>query len=186
MTSIPRVQAAATTFIVLLRGVNVSGANRVPMAELKAALAKAGYGDVRTYINSGNAVMTGTGTAGAVETEVEGILARRFKVDVPVMVRTAKHWATFAAGNPFPDAPGNLLYLGLAKAKPKADVVAALAKYAAKDDRIERVGEGLWIWFAEGAGKSRITSTVLDRTAGSPVTLRNWNTVQRLAALAKA
>src|SRR5688572_27303684 len=122
---------APTTFIVLLRGVNVSGANRVPMPELKAALARAGYGDVRTYINSGNAVMTGAGRPADVEADVEALLATRFKVEVPVLVRTAAQWARLVAANPFPDAPGNLLYLGLSKSRPKADAADALRRYAA-------------------------------------------------------
>ena len=169
-----------TTFIVLLRAVNVGGHNRVSMPKLKAGLTKAGYQGVRTYINSGNVVLQGTGPAAAVEREVEALLAKRFKVEVPVLVRTAEQWAKHAAANPFPDAPGNILYLGLSKSKPKSDAMPSLQKYAAPDDRLKVVGEGLWIAFSTGAGKSKVTPTVLDKAMGSPVTMRNWNTVQKL------
>lgn len=173
-----------TTYIVLLRAVNVGGNNRVSMSDLKAHLAKAGHEDVRTYINSGNVVLRSDATAAALEKQVEALLARRFQVEVPVLVRAAAQWAKHVEGNPFPDAPGNTLYLGLSKSKPKADAVDAMQTYAAKDDRIKLVGDGLWIAFSTGAGKSRITPSVLDRAAGSPMTLRNWNTVQKLHELA--
>lgn len=173
-----------TPFVVLLRAVNVGPNNRVPMAELKAALTKAGYGDVRTYINSGNAVVEGTGTTAAVEKAVEALLVKRFKVEVPVLVRTADQWAKIAAANPFPDAAGNTLYLGVSKKAPKAGVLAPLEERAAKGDRIRLVGEGLWIAFAEGMGRSKITPPVLDKAMGSPVTMRNWNTVRKLDEMA--
>lgn len=169
-----------TTYIVLLRAVNVGGNNRVPMPELKTHLTKAGHEDVRTYINSGNVVLESSVTAAALEKDVEAILVKRFKVEVPVLVRTAAQWAKHAASNPFSDAPGNILYLGLSKSKPKSDAVSTVLKYAAPDDRIQLVGEGLWVAFSTGAGQSKITPSLLDRAAGSPMTLRNWNTVQKL------
>ena len=175
-----------TTYIVLLRAVNVGGNNRVAMADLKAHLTKAGHDDVRTYINSGNVVLGSSKTAAVLEKEVEDLLVKRFKVEVPVLVRSASQWSKLAASYPFPDAVAGFTYLGLAKSKPKADVIAALGKYAAKEDRLQLVGEGLWIAYSTGAGKSKITPSVLDRAAGSPMTLRNWNTVRKLDEMAKA
>jgi uncharacterized protein (DUF1697 family) len=53
---------------------------------------------------------------------------------------------------------------------------------AADGERIERVGDALWIHYPRGAGRSKLTPALFDRSAGSPVTARNWNTVLELAA----
>lgn len=176
----------SSTFIILLRGVNVSGANRVPMAELKAALEKAGYANARTYLNSGNAVVEGKGTAAALEAKVEALIAKEFKVNVPVVVRTAEQWPAYVKGNPFPKGEAKAVMLGLTKSAPAATCATAIAERAAAGEQVKVVGDGVWIHFAAGVGKSKLTPAFLDKAAGSPLTMRNWNTVQALGELAKA
>jgi uncharacterized protein (DUF1697 family) len=173
-----------TTFIVLLRGVNVSGANRVPMAQLKAALEKAGLRDPRTYLNSGNAVVEGKGTASALEAKVEALLVNEFKVDVAVVVRTREQWLPYLAGNPFPKAEAKAVMLGLSKAHPVAGCAKAIQERAANGEQVKVVDDAVWIHFAAGVGKSKLTPAFLDKAAGSPLTMRNWNTVQALGELA--
>ena len=176
-----------TTFIVLLRGVNVGGNNKVPMAELRAACEKAGFAKARTYVNSGNLVMEGKGTAASVEATVEGILAKRFKVDVPVVARTAVQWSAYAKGHPFPkDALPQFVQLGLTKSPPLAGCAKAITERAADGEQVKVIGDAVWIHFAQGVGKSKVSPAFLDKAAGSPLTMRNWNTVQELGKLAQA
>lgn len=173
-----------TTYIALLRGVNVVGSNRVAMADLRAACSKAGFANVRTYVNSGNLVLVDGGKAAEVEARLEAVLAG-LGVAVPVLVRTAAQWARYAQGNPFPDAQPNFLHLCLAKAKPKAGAADALRQRAAGGERIAAVGDAIWVDYASGVGRSKVSPAALDRAAGSPVTARNWNTVRRLGELAR-
>lgn len=174
-----------TTFIVLLRGVNVGGNNRVPMAGLRAAAEKAGFTNARTYVNSGNLVVDGKGTAASVEKAIEALLAKQFKVGVPVVVRTAAEWSAYL-GNPFPKGEAKAVQLGLSKSPPAPGCVKAIQERAAAGEEVRVVGDAVWIHFGGGVGKSKLTPSFLDKAAGSPLTLRNWNTVQELAALAGA
>lgn len=173
-----------TTFIVLLRGVNVGGNNRVPMADLCAACEKAGFREARTYINSGNLVFEGKGTVPSIEQVVEELLAKHFKVSVPVVARTAAQWPAYLRGNPFPDAEPKTVQLGLSKSPPAKGCATAIAERATAGERVQVVGDAVWVQFAQGVGKSKLSPAFLDKAAGSPLTLRNWNTVQELAKLA--
>lgn len=174
------------TFVALLRGINVGGHHKVPMAPLRRACEAAGLENVRTYVQSGNLVFDGSGEPTKLEVLLEGLVLDAFEVDVPVLVRSAGAWREIAASNPFPRAGRErpaLLHLALAKVEPAAGAVDALRGRAASGERIERVGDAFWIDYPSGAGRSKLTPAVLDRAAGSSVTARNFNTVQRLVEL---
>src|SRR5690349_2804550 len=99
-----------TTYLVLFRGINVGGKNKVPMAELKALLTELGYQDVRTYIQSGNAVVRSNETAETIARKIEGALPTRFKLDselVRVLVLSREELETVIARRPkgFGDYP---------------------------------------------------------------------------------
>ncbi len=178
-----------TTFIALLRGINVTGHNRIPMVELRELCSGLGYGDVQTYIQSGNVVFTGRGGAPGVESSLEHAIEKRFGLTIPVIVRTAEQWPAYLKGNPFPalsEREPNHVLMGLSKARPAKGAVAALRERAAAGEQIEMVGDALWIHFAGGVGRSKLSPAVLDRLVGSSVTARNWRTVQQLASMAKA
>ena len=85
------------TLIALLRAVNVGG-RKVGMAELREACEAGGFSDVRTYIASGNLVVSGP--AATAEARLEALIARRFEIEVPVIVRTPSQWAGYVSGNP--------------------------------------------------------------------------------------
>ncbi len=180
------------TLIALLRGINVSGRNRVPMADLRALCDRLGYGDVRTYVNSGNVVFTtagdGPSPTAAVEARLEAGIVDTFGLEIPVVVRTATQWPDYLAANPFPEASAadpHLVLLGLSKAPPVAGAVEALRARATAGERIDAVGDGIWFHYAAGVGGSKLSPAVIDRAVGSPLTARNWNTVRRLAEIAE-
>ena len=78
--------------VALLRGINVGGNKKVPMAELRALGEKLGWRQVATYIQSGNVVFAGGGGAAAAERALEQAIEKRFGFPVPVVVRTAAQW----------------------------------------------------------------------------------------------
>lgn len=175
-----------TQYVALVRGINVGATRKLPMAELRAACGEAGFADVATYIQSGNIVLTSDASAAEVAERLQALIADRFKLDVPVIVRTGAEWKRYAAGSAFPDAEAErpkLLHLCLS-AKPLNDgVVEALTARATAKERISTKDDALWIDFGESVGTSKLTPTLLDKAAGSPVTARNWNTVLALAAM---
>jgi uncharacterized protein (DUF1697 family) len=176
-----------TCFIALLRGINVGGNRKIPMAELRELCGELGFEDVQSYIQSGNLVFTASGKADAVEARLEKAIEKRFGFAVDVIVRTAAQWPAYVKGNPLPEASEKepqLVHLALSKSPPKKDAVAALRERATTGERIEAAGEAIWIHFAGGVARSKLSPTVFDRLVGSPVTARNWRTVQKLAELA--
>ncbi len=174
--------------IALIRGINVGSNRKLPMAELRAACAEEGLGEVRTYIQSGNLVLDGGDPAG-VEAALEKLIADRFGLDVPVVVRTAAQWATLIATCPFPaeaEAAPQFLHLLVCKAPPAAGTVEALAARAQHGEAIAQCGDDLAIHFAGGVGPSKLVPNLIDRLVGAPATARNWKTVQALDAMARA
>lgn len=177
-----------TLFIALLRGINVGGHNKIAMTELRRLCEELGFGSVQSYIQSGNLVFSAPGGAPAIEAELERTIAKQLGLTIDLIVRPAAGWQELAQGCPFPEAEAepNRVMLGLSKRPPRPDAVAALRERAQADERIEGAREALWFYFGSGAGRSKLTPAVLDRLVGSPVTLRNLRTVQKLAQMASA
>lgn len=159
------------------------------MPELRAVGDLLGLADVQTYIQSGNLVFAADGPPPVVERTLEAAIAERFGAPIPVILRTAREWRGFLDANPFPEASAsepNLVMLALSKAPLAEGAAAALQGRAAAGERVQEAGGGLWIHFAGGSARSKITPAVLDRLAGSSVTTRNWRTVVRLGELLEA
>lgn len=177
-----------TDFIVLLRGINVGGHKKVPMAELRALAGELGFGDVRTYIQSGNLLFSSDFSSEVVEADLEAALQRRFGFPVDAVVRTVEQWRVYAAGSAFPEAAAerpHLVMLGLSRRPPHPDAEGRLQAAAAAGERVVCRGDAVWFDFAGGSARSKLTPALLERAAGSPVTTRNWRTVLKLAELAQ-
>jgi uncharacterized protein (DUF1697 family) len=178
-----------TTFIALLRGINVGGHKKIAMAELRALCADCGCASVQSYIQSGNLVFASPGAEAAIAADLEAAIAARFGFAVDVLVRSAQKWPTLRKGNPFPQATAtepNLVLMALAKRSPHKEAVAALREHARSGERIESAGEAIWFHFPQGVARSKLSPALIDRLVGSPVTARNVRTVDKLAELAAA
>jgi len=169
----------------LLRGINVGGHRKVPMARLKALAQRIGLAEPRTYVASGNLVFSAEAKAAEVEAMLEQAIADEFGFAVDVIVRDGADWAALAAGNPFPEesaASPNLVMMTIGK-RPATDAdVAALRPKAAPNERVERRGEALWLWFGNGAGRSKLATG----STKEIWTTRNWRTVETLREMASA
>ncbi len=174
-----------TSRIALLRGINVGGNRKLPMADLRALAAEMGLANARTYVASGNLVFDSEDSPAALEKKLEAAIEGRFGFAVDVIVRTGKEWAAAADSNPFPEesrAAPNLVMIVVGKQPPDEDAVAALRARAGPNEKVERVGEAIWIWFGDGAGRSKLGTG--PRTG--VWTSRNWRTVQALREMADA
>jgi uncharacterized protein (DUF1697 family) len=175
--------------IALLRAVNVGGRS-VAMAELRTMLAELGCGNPRTLLQSGNAVFAlklRTSPA-AVEAKLEAEALRRFGMTVAFMLRSAAEWDAIIARNPFPAAakndPAHLLLMAL-KGAPSAAAIKALRDGYNGPETIHVSGHDAYLIYPEGIGRSKLTNALIERRLGVAGTARNWNTVLKLAALAK-
>ena len=174
-----------TTFIALLRGINVGGNRMVAMGELRDLCREAGLADVRSYVNSGNLVFTGTGKPEEQEKRIEAAIEKHYGFAVDVMVRNAHDWSAYVRGNPFPELAEkhpNFVMLLVPKQPLSADAVASLRDKAVGEERVEKVGDVVWIYYANGAGRSKLAAAKPGRI---PVTARNWRTVLKLEEMAK-
>ena len=172
-----------SAYVALLRGINVSGKHKIPMAELRSTCAEAGCEGVSTYIQSGNVVFTSNMTSQALEKGLEKAIEQAFDFTVPVIVRTASSWQRYVTGNPFPSEAkreANWVLLCLSKHPPKATAASDLQQRATQGERVVKRGDAIWIHYASGIARSKLSPTVLDRHMASSVTTRNWRTVLKL------
>jgi uncharacterized protein (DUF1697 family) len=176
-----------TTHIALLRAVNLGAHNAVAMADLRDFLARLGFTDPRTLLQSGNAVFRGGKQTTAVERLLEKEAAARLGLETDFFVRTAAEWHALIAANPFPAEakrdPSHLLLMCL-KAAPPPEAVAALQGSIAGRELVRAVGRQAYVVYPDGIGRSRLTNAVIEKRLGTRSTGRNWNTVLKLAALA--
>lgn len=175
-----------TRYVALIRGINVGGKNVIPMAELRAALTGAGYDDVGTYIQSGNVLLSSAASARGLETALEGLLADRFGVVAPVVVRSHRRLRAVVSGAPagFGSRP-DTFHSDVVFLKAPLSVPAAMAAVRCRDGVDQAwAGPGV-VYFARLSARraqSRMTAVV-----GTPeyrmMTIRNWATTTRLLAL---
>lgn len=177
-----------TTYIGLLRAINLAGRNSVAMADLREMLSGLGFTDARSLLQSGNVLFRSRPrTTPQLERLVEAELRTQLAVETDFMVRTADEWDEVVARNPFRKEaerdPGHLLVFFLKDATDAASVKALQA--AINGPEIVR-GDGrqAYIVYPDGVGRSRLTSALMEKKLGTRGTGRNWNTVLKLHALA--
>ena len=174
------VATGTTRCIVLLRGVNVGAHNRIAMPDLRATLEQVGCTGVRTYVQSGNAVVDWDGTAAELEAATAAALAQR-ALPVPVMVRTAHELDRVVAASPWSDLDPKLFHVAFLSGDPDPAAVAAIDHEALLPERVVVGDRVLYLDHAEGVHRSRGLARL---RLGVDATARNWRTVTALRELA--
>jgi uncharacterized protein (DUF1697 family) len=167
-----------TRWVALLRGVNVGGHRRVPMADLRAGLTGAGLVDVATYLQSGNAVFSGGPDDEAdLAALVQSVVLSSCGVDAEVVVRTGGELADVVARVPWPArvSEPTMLQVLFLSAVPAAVRIA----HVGDDEQVQADGREVWLWYGAGAGRSKLRVDA----PGVVATARNWRTVTALAEL---
>ena len=172
--------------IVLLRGINLGARNRIAMPELRRAFAEAGFEDVRTYLQSGNLVLSSRARPEQLARECERLIAAAFGLDIAVVVRTRAELAKVVDRNPLGDVASNpkRYQVSFLSEKLHRDQVRALEALAAKGERLVAIGRELYAWHPEGAARSKLWARLAGRGLGVTATARNWTTVTSLLQLA--
>jgi uncharacterized protein (DUF1697 family) len=168
-----------TSYVALLRGVNLVGKSTLKMADLKRIASDLGLGQVRTYIASGNLLFTSDKPEELLRHTLEEELQAHMSKEVRVMLRTADELEAILRANPFTDVPGNKVQVFFLN-EPPVDLLET-ARNKADDERIAAGAREVFVAYGEkGIGRSRLR--IPDAEAG---TARNMNTVAKLAALAR-
>ncbi len=169
-------------YVVLLRGINVGGRNRLPMADLRRVAAGLGWAGVRTHVASGNLVCDAPEAApGDLADALAAALRADPGLDVGVMAFGADAFRAILRDCPWPDAPGTAVHGWLCAAPPDPDR-AAIEALRAPSESIEFRGLCTFLHAPDGIGRSRLAER-LERLLGTAATARNLNTLRRLAEM---
>ncbi|MFE5806525.1 DUF1697 domain-containing protein [Streptomyces sp. NPDC056491] len=178
----------AKKYAALLRGINVGGNKKVPMAELRTVLEGLGHGDVQTYLQSGNAVFSSAQQDPAVlGRELEAAIEGHFGFRVACLVMDGAYLRAVAEACPFPAAEleGKQLHATFWSEQPGQERFAALDEASFLPEEYRLGDRVLYLYVPDGLGRSKLAEA-LARSAvvkGIDVTTRNWNTVAKLVEL---
>jgi uncharacterized protein (DUF1697 family) len=184
------------THVALLRGINVGGRNKVPMAELREVVSSLGHTGVTTYIQTGNVLFTAAENDTAkLASSLEAAITGAFGVKSPVVVLSRDELAQILDRNPYPDEPNpRLVHVVFLNAELPPDLLdrikAAESASATKGSRdtVAAIGPALYVHTPDGFGPSELAQ-VLFRIIGTPgkhsvaATARNWATSTKLLSL---
>jgi uncharacterized protein (DUF1697 family) len=156
------------------------------MPQLRAALEDAGLEEVRTYLQSGNVVLTSRDSAAKVARTFERLIEKEFGLKIPVVVRTRAEVARVVKRNPLAKVAKNpkRYQVSFLEKKPSAELVRKLEAVAAPAERVVAKGREIYAWHPEGVARSKLWAALAGKGVGVTATARNWTTVTKLLELA--
>ena len=174
-----------TTYLILLRGINVGGKNKVPMAPLRELLVELGYHDVSTYIASGNVILRSDRPAADIKREIEAALPKRFRLDSAIVaVRVLTHEELRAVVEKKPKGFGEQrdTYHSDAIFLIDIDAATAMAVFGPHPD-VDRVWPGDGVIYSQRLS-AQLTKSRLSKAISTPLyksmTIRSWSTTMAL------
>ena len=175
------------TFVSLLRGINVGGHKKIRMEELRGIYTAAGFAEVKSYLQSGNVVFaTDDPDRARIAARLETAIAEALGHDVSIILRDGADLQRVFTGNPFlttrNEDPTKLHVTFLAQ-PPSATDLAELTVPAGGDDEFQIVGQEVYVFCPNGAGRTKLTNNLFERKLHTVATSRNWKTVTALHAM---
>lgn len=175
------------TYIALFRGINVGGKSTLPMPGLVSSLEALGACDIRTYIQSGNAVFRSAETDPAqLAARLSAEIGQRYGFEPWVILLKPEKIIAAMEGNPFPAAEANPsnLHVGFLASVPPSPNLEKLNSLKAESEQFQLKGDLFYLYAPEGVGRSKLAANA-EKALGVPMTDRNWRTVARLREMAE-
>ena len=177
-----------TIYVAMLRGINVSGQKIIKMERLRASFERLGFGNVRTYVQSGNVVFEAeTKSAATITRRIEERILSDFGFAVRVFLKTAKELNEIAKENPFvKDGAIDRTKLHVTFLSEHAPTTAArsLEPLAVKPERFQISGQAIYLYCPNGYGRSKLSNSAIEKKLGVGATTKNWKTVNALLSVA--
>ncbi len=182
-----------TIYIALLRGINVGGKNIIKMAELRQVLESIGLCDVKTYIQSGNVLFKSNETEESLNSKIEHEIEAVFGICVKIILRTAEELERIILNCPFSEdevreskalSEVEILYVALLVHNPLNENIESIAAYKSESDKYRIVGREVYLLFQHSIRDSKLANNLYKLKV--PTTVRNWKTLSKINALAKA
>ena len=175
-----------TTSIALFRGINVGGKNILPMHDLRGLLQDLGCEDVRTYIQSGNAVFRHSESTSRIEERIRKAILTSHGFEPAVLLLTADRLEKAVRSNPFPEGESDpsKLHLFFLAGAPKSPDSDAIDSIRADSERFSVIGGVAYLHAPDGIARSKLAARV-ERVVGVAATARNWRSVTKILEMAR-
>ncbi len=172
--------------VVLLRGINLGPHHRISMPDLRTLLEDAGFGDVRTYVQSGNIVLESKLSPDELAGRCEQLISKRFGFQAPAIVRVRDELAAVVKRNPLGELAENpkRYQVSFLERELDAERVRKLQELAQPEERLVAIGRELYGWHPDGVGRSKLWGRLAGNGLGVTATARNWTTVTTLLEMA--
>lgn len=174
------------TYIVLLRGVNVGGHHKLPMAELRKLLSEQGFEDIKTYIQSGNVVLSSSlANNSKIEFKIKNTIYEAFGFSVPVLVKTREELQRVFNNCPFKENKKKASYFAIFKEKLDSDLIKIALQKTYPDEEFIIIDSCIYLFCANGYGRSKFNLNYFERLFNTNATARNYNTMVKLLDMAE-
>ena len=173
-----------TKYVVLLRGINVGGHKKVPMAELRELLTKSGFENVRTYIQSGNIILKSKDKSRRnLEKIIQKSIFDHFGFEVPLIVKTRAELNSIFEACPFSQEKKENSYFIMLSDIPKSDVLNEVSNITFKNEEFVIIKDCLYFYSSAGYGKSKFNMNSFEKKLNVRATARNYKTMVKLIAM---
>lgn len=171
-------------YVSFLRGINVSGKNKIVMAELVEAYTTLGYTHVKSYLNTGNVVFNMDGIAVAVlEQDIKMLISTRFGLEIEVIVKSETQLNQLVNAYPFESSDGKNRYITMLKSAVDHGLAMAIDTVIKEGDQYLISDSDVNLYIPTGYGKTKITNTFIEKKSNNIGTTRNVNTLEKLQVL---
>ena len=171
------------TYIVLLRGINVGGHKKTPMAELRELLTKTGFSTVKTYIQSGNISLQSSDDGNEIESKVKDAIQSHFGFDVPVIARTRADLKRILDACPFSEEKKENSYFVLLSDIPGSKLVDEVMKITYENEEFHIIDDCLYFYSSVGYGRTKFNMNSFEKKLNVKATSRNYKTMVKLMAM---
>lgn len=171
-------------YIALLRGVNVSGQKKIPMAELREILTKIGLENVLTYIQSGNVIFQSLETdQSTLELKIHNAIKSYFGFEVPVLVLSPSELKKIFDSSPFPKEKKENSYFMMLYSKADKDLVDNISELSYPNEEFKITDKAVYFYCSVGYGKAKLGNNFFERKLKVTATARNYKTMVKLLSL---
>ncbi|SFZ89387.1 Uncharacterized conserved protein, DUF1697 family [Flaviramulus basaltis] len=172
------------TFIALLKGINVGGHKKVPMAELREYLTKCGFQNVQTYIQSGNVVFeSNEKSIQKIEETIMKAILDHFGFEVSVLVKTREKLKRIFDDSPFSEEKKKASYFMMLHDTPESELVKEASEKIYEDEEYEIIKDCIYFFCEKGYGQAKFNANFFERKLNTFATARNYNTMVKLLSL---
>jgi uncharacterized protein (DUF1697 family) len=179
-----------TTYIALIRGINVSGKNLIKMDSLKNNLLQTGLESVQTYIQSGNLVFHSYNSdSSELGNMIHKMIQGKYGINAPVLVKSASYWYKAILENPFlqrNDIQAEFLHLTLLDKIPETFHLATISTISHAQDSGIIIEDRVYLFCPGGYGNTKLSNSFFEKKLKLKATTRNWKTVLKLSEMANA